>query len=218
MDPVLHYHVQRFTGFVAMNLTTVITIPTLSDLVPAMSVFGWIIIQQRLGYTFDWNLPWGNYRAGFGSTDADYWLGLERMHLLTSSQPYRLRVEVQERSANLWYSAEYWSFKIGDELNDKYRLEVSGYSGDAGDSFQFEGSKYSYSGDGNYYQNGMKFTTYDQDNDLHPTANCAASNEGGFWFKRCHMGCLTCKKDRFDWYTLSTSGHIANSRMLIKPQ
>ena len=29
---------------------------------------------------------------------------------------------------NRWYSAEYWSFKIGDELNTKYRLEVAGYS------------------------------------------------------------------------------------------
>jgi len=84
-----------------------------------MSVFGWIIFHQRIGYAFDWNLPWADYKAGFGSIDADFWLGLEKIHLLTSSQPYRLMVEVQERSTNLWYSAEYWSFKIGDELNDK---------------------------------------------------------------------------------------------------
>jgi len=36
------------------------------------------------------------------------------MHLLTSSQHYRLRVEVKDESDNLWYSAEYSSFKIGD--------------------------------------------------------------------------------------------------------
>jgi len=69
-------------------------------------------------------------KLAFKSIDADFWLGLERVHLLTSSQPYRLRVEVQNRTTNLWYSAEYWSFKIGDELNDKYRLEVAEYSRD----------------------------------------------------------------------------------------
>ena len=96
-----------------------------------MSVFGWIIFRQHLGYNYDWDLPWADYKAGFGSIDADFWLGLQKVHLVTSSQPYRLRVEVQERATELWYSAEYWTFKIGDELNDKYRLEVSGYSGDA---------------------------------------------------------------------------------------
>jgi len=204
-----------------MNLTTDITIPTQSDPVPVMSVFGWIMIQQRLGYTFDWNLPWDDYKAGFGSVYFDFWLGLEQIHLLTSSQPYRLRVEMQERSANLWYSAEYWSFKVGDELNYKYRLELSGYSGDAGDSLQWEGDKYNNSRFGQYYQNGMEFTTYDQDNDLLPTYNCAVGKKGGFWYNGCHMGCLTCKKEKFVWYTLNHSGNIGflvNSRMMIKPQ
>jgi len=98
-------------GFVAENVTIDVAIPTQSDPVPVMSVFGWIIINQHIGYTFDWNLPWADYKAGFGSIDADVWLGLERMHLLTSSRPYRLRIEVQLRSTNLWYIAEYWSFK-----------------------------------------------------------------------------------------------------------
>ena len=98
-------------GFVAKNVTIDIAVPTQSDPVPVISVFAWIIINQHLGYTFDWVLPWADYKAGFGSIDADFWLGLERIHLLTSSRPYRLRIEVQVRSTNLWYSAEYWSFK-----------------------------------------------------------------------------------------------------------
>jgi len=48
-------------------------------------------------------------------------------------------VEFQQMYTNRWYSAEYWSFKIGDELNTKYRLEVAGYSGDAGDALQYTG-------------------------------------------------------------------------------
>jgi len=174
-----------------------------------MSVFGWIIIHQHPGYSFDWQLPWADYKAGFGSIDADFWLGLEKMHLLTNSQPYRLRVEMQERSSNLWYAAEYWSFKIGDELNDKYRLEVAGYSGDAGDSLQHEGSS------GKFYHNGMKFTTHDQDNDELGTWNCAADRGGGWWYRSCFWACITCKQSKYEWATM---GYVANSRMMIKPQ
>jgi len=60
-----------------------------------MSVFGWIIILQRAVTSgAGWHyMSWDEYKAGFGSIDtADlkFWLGLEKMHLLTSSQPYRL--------------------------------------------------------------------------------------------------------------------------------
>jgi len=184
-----------------------------------MSVFGWIIIHQHLGLTFNWNLSWADYKAGFGSIDADFWLGLEKVHLLTSSQPFRLRVEMQQKPTNLWYSAEYWSFQIGDELNDKYRLEVSGYSGDAGDSLMYEGD---WNGNGNfgaYYHNGMKFTTHDQDNDDKASKNCAVARGGGWWYKNCYMACVTCGSCCYGWWTLPNSKyHIVNSRMMIKPQ
>ena len=205
------------TGFVAKNVATNITVPSQSDPVPVMSVFGWIVIQQRLGDTFDWNLTWADYKDGFGSIDADFWLGLEKVHLLTSSQPYRLRIEVQESSTNLWYSAEYWSFKIGDELNDKYRLELSAYSGDAGDALQYEGDWNGNGAIGNYYQKGMKFTTFDQDNDLKDDYNCASVGAGGFWFNGCSYACLTCNSTYNEWATLPNT-HVINSRMVIKPQ
>jgi len=86
-------------------------------------------------------------------------------------------VELQQASTNLWYSAEYWSFKIGDELNDN-RLEVSGYSGDAGDSLEYEGDWAGNGQFGDYLHNGQKFTTYDQDNDA-DDANWANNRGGG---------------------------------------
>jgi len=207
-----------FTGFVAENITTNITIPTQSDAVPVMSVFGWILIHQHLGYTFDWQLPWDDYKDGFGSTGADFWLGLEKVHLLTSSQPYRLRVEVQQKNTNLWFSAEYWSFQIGDELNDKYQLGVSRYSGDAGDSLQYEGDLNGNGHFGYYNHNGMKFTTYDQDNDNSGTGNCAPARGGGWWYNHCFWACLTCNSANYAWDTLPSIVHVVNSRMMIKPQ
>jgi len=210
-----------------MNLTADIKIPTQSTAVPVMSIFGWIMFHQHLGHIFDWNLPWADYKAGFGSTHGNFWLGLEKVHLLTSSQPYRLRVELQERSTNLWYSAEYWSFKIGDELNDQYRLEVAGYSGDAGDSLQYEGDWNGNQQFGYFYHNGMKFTTYDNDNDLR-SDNCATAKSGGWWYNRCFMACLMCEEENNGWWTLPQplidqttvvpQALVINSKMLIKPQ
>ena len=67
-----------------------VTIPTQPDSVTLMSVFGWIVIYQHIGDTFVWALPWADYKAGFGSIDGNFWFGLENMHLLTSTQSYRL--------------------------------------------------------------------------------------------------------------------------------
>ena len=60
-----------------------LSVPTQPGTVPVKSVFGWIIIHQHLGDGFDWRLPWADYKAGFGNTTSDFWLGLERLHLLT---------------------------------------------------------------------------------------------------------------------------------------
>ena len=203
-----------FAGFVAENRTVNIPFARQVHPRPVNSVFGWIIFHQHLGYTFDWQLNWVDYKAGFGSIDADFWLGLETLHLLTSSQPYRLRVEMEDRSTNLWVSAEYWSFTIGDELNDKYRLDVAGYSGDAGDGLNYEGD---WDGDGNFgifNHNGMKFTTQDQDNDP-ATGNCAPDRGGGWWYNSCFWACLTCAEAESEW---SPQYDPVNSRMMIKPQ
>ena len=198
-------------------MTINITIPTQPDAVPVMSVFGWIIIHQHLGFSFNWNLNWADYKAGFGSVDADFWLGLQKVHILTNCRTYHLRVELQESSTNLWYSAEYWSFKIGDELNDKYRLEVSGQSGDAGDPLHHKGDWKGNGQFGYYYHDGMKFTTSDQDNDKSEAGNCASNRGGGWWYNRCYIACLTCSSTHSQWPTLSNPS-IASSRMMIKPQ
>jgi len=53
-------------------------------------------------------------------------MGLERLHLLTTSGNYRLRLEWQEAVTHYWFSTEYWIFFIDDEAAN-YMLHVSGY-------------------------------------------------------------------------------------------
>ena len=92
-----------------------------------MSIFGWVIIQKKaLASGFNWNRSWSAYVNGFGSAGSDFWIGLERMALLTSSGGHRLRVEVKQKTTGKWYSAEYTSFSVGD-ANTEYTLHVNGF-------------------------------------------------------------------------------------------
>jgi len=109
------------------NNTITLTIPTQGS-IPVISISDWIMFMHRdLASGFNWNLTWNDYKDGFGSSDSeDFWMGLERLHLLTTSGSYRLRLEFQEQSTGYWLSTEYWSFYIDDEAS-QYRLHVSGY-------------------------------------------------------------------------------------------
>ena len=93
-----------------------------------ISIADWIVIANRAVATgFNWNQSWTNYKDGFGSSDSDdFWLGLERLHLLTTSGSYRLRLEWQQAVTDYWLSTEYWNFYIDDEVAS-YKLHVSGY-------------------------------------------------------------------------------------------
>ena len=82
------------------------------------------------------------------------------------------------RTDGNWYTAEYSQFHISNEA-DKYRLSVSGYSGDAGDAMASENIDESYRAD------GMQFSTADSDNDGTSSHNCAALRDHGWWFNGC---------------------------------
>ena len=113
-----------YADAVADEVNDTVNVPTQAS-VPVQLIFGWIIWMRRIGNSFNWQLKWSSYKTGFGSFDGDnFWLGLERMHLLTSSSRYRLRVEFQ--FSDQWFSVEYWSFAIGGEMTTQYRLTVDG--------------------------------------------------------------------------------------------
>ena len=177
----------------------------------ASSVYGWIIIEQKLDDSTDFNLNWTDYRAGFGIPGGNFWIGLERMHQMTSTAPYRLRIEIQATCNNLWYSAEYDTFLIDNEAL-QYAIHVSGYIGDAGDSLQ-------YTGVARWYHNGMKFTTKDRKNDNSVICNCAAFYQGGSWFNACNYFLLTGTNNEWDSLTSAVglpSYQLCAARMMIK--
>ena len=56
--------------------------------------------------------------------------GNEKLHKMTEQDPYILRIELEDFDNENRY-AEYQSFTVGN-AESKYRLDIDGYSGDAG--------------------------------------------------------------------------------------
>ncbi|XP_067296618.1 microfibril-associated glycoprotein 4-like [Pseudorasbora parva] len=131
---------------------------------------GWTVIQRRMDGSVNFYQPWKEYKSGFGNVQSEYWLGLENMHQLTRNRKYMLRVDLEDFDGRTGF-AQYSTFSVGPET-DGYRLQVSGFTdGGAGDSLA--------------YHNGMKFTTFDKDQDPE-VGNCAKQYIGAFWYKACH--------------------------------
>ncbi|XP_068105089.1 ficolin-1-like [Hyperolius riggenbachi] len=132
---------------------------------------GWIVFQRRVDGSVDFYRDWKAYKTGFGSRLTEFWLGNDNIHQLTSSGTWELRVDLQD-SDFVRYSAKYNSFKVLGE-SEKYKLLLGSFvGGNAEDSFSGH--------------NGNMFTTLDQDNDAHNSANCATTYKGGWWYTECH--------------------------------
>uniref|UniRef100_A0A182F376 Fibrinogen C-terminal domain-containing protein n=1 Tax=Anopheles albimanus TaxID=7167 RepID=A0A182F376_ANOAL len=47
---------------------------------------GWIVIQNRYNGSLDFDRGWNEFRDGFGDLDKEFWLGLEKVHLITKAR------------------------------------------------------------------------------------------------------------------------------------
>ncbi|XP_071160814.1 fibrinogen-like protein A [Mytilus edulis] len=130
----------------------------------------WTVIQKRFDGSVEFNRNWKDYENGFGDKHGEFWLGNKNIAQLTSEGNHEFRIDVEDWDGKKHY-AVYGKFSIGD-ASTKYRLTISNYSGNAGDGMS--------------YFNGMKFSTYDHDNDKF-SGNCADDSnlKGGWWYNNC---------------------------------
>ncbi|XP_078664669.1 microfibril-associated glycoprotein 4-like [Branchiostoma floridae x Branchiostoma belcheri] len=172
---------------------------------------GWTVFQRRQDGTVDFYRGWADYKTGFPSNlNGEFWLGNDKLHRLTEQKAYGLRVDLEDTTGNTAYAA-YSSFSITDE-SDQYRLTVSGYSGDAGDSMT--------------PHNGHRFSTKDSDNDVH-AGHCSRIYKGAWWYYQCHhsnlnglyhLGAHSSHADGVNWY--HWKGHrysLKRTTMKIRP-
>ncbi|KAM8715560.1 hypothetical protein ACLKA7_002587 [Drosophila subpalustris] len=113
---------------------------------------------------------WMENKNGFGNLDGEFFIGLDKIHALTTDRRHELLVLLEDNDGIEAFET-YDDFKIGNE-DTQYILDTVGTAkGTAGDSLIFH--------------RGMKFTTLDNDNDDWPGVNCALANTGGWWYKNC---------------------------------
>ncbi|KAI8510370.1 hypothetical protein Bbelb_112860 [Branchiostoma belcheri] len=135
---------------------------------------GWTVFQRRQDGSVPFNRTWEEYRQGFGNKAGEYWLGNDLLHFLTSQESYKLRIDLESWGGEKRF-AEYNTFRVGNAEHN-YRLEVSGYQGNAGDSMTIN--------------NGMSFSTIDKDNDVLRGSCSQHRGKGGWWFRACGSALL----------------------------
>ncbi|XP_004602187.2 fibroleukin [Sorex araneus] len=135
---------------------------------------GWTVLQARLDGSTNFTRTWQDYKTGFGNLQREFWLGNEKIHLLTKSKEMILRVDLEDFNDVKLY-ALYDHFYVANEFL-KYRLHIGNYNGTAGDALHFS----------KHYNHDLKFfTTPDRDNDRYPSGNCGLYYSSGWWFDAC---------------------------------
>ncbi|XP_056331708.1 mucin-2 [Danio aesculapii] len=133
---------------------------------------GWTVFQRRMDGSTDFFRSWRDYSKGFGLLSGEFWLGNDVLHTLTNLAAMSLRIDL--RSGNDTAFAHYANFSISSEANH-YAIDLSGYSGTAGDSMK--------------YHKGRPFSTRDKDPDK-LSIHCAKAYMGGWWYKNCYKANL----------------------------
>ena len=160
---------------------------------------GWIVIQRnKQDSLVDFNKNWTDYEIGFGDLNTEFWYGLKTIHFLTDNGQWEMRVDYQENDKR-WSYLHYNQFSVGS-ASEEYPLTVGGFTGAGTDWFNYQ----------SHPQNGMKFSTPDNDNDKNG-GNCAAHYKSGWWYNNCYYININRQPS-------SVSNYILFSEMKIRPK
>ena len=86
------------------------------------------MFQRRMDGSVDFYREWVEYKNGFGNLTGEFWLGLEKVHRLTSATVNsELRVDIEEFGGKTAH-ATYVDFKVADENSD-FEIDFGNYSG-----------------------------------------------------------------------------------------
>ncbi|ALC40385.1 maker622 [Drosophila busckii] len=134
---------------------------------------GWTLIMRK--EIFHFNRTWSEYKHGFGDLNGEFFIGLEKIHLMTKFQPHELLIKLPYDPNHYGY---FDNFSIGNETQS-YRIDALGAH--SGRRSILEGNLH------------VKFSTLDRDSD-EETINCASDYWFGWWYKRClYSYPLECK-------------------------
>ncbi|XP_065901473.1 fibrinogen-like protein A [Dysidea avara] len=174
---------------------------------------GWTVIQRRKDGSENFHRSWLDYEKGFGDLNGEFWYGLKSLYCLTRTCQWELRIDFQlDNTTESRDYIHYTNFKVGSS-SEEYPLTISGFTGDT-ITDPFSTGKH----------NGMKFSTYDNDND-NWGASCSvridnARKNGGWWFYYCWHINLNCQYSPIQYGSILIAGGWKNPRwieMKIRP-
>lgn len=130
---------------------------------------GWTIILRRTDGSVDFYRDWNTYKKGFGELDGEFFLGLDKIHAMTSERSQQLLVDLEDFEQTKRFEL-YERFAIDNE-EYKFALHTLGKAyGSAGDSLRIH--------------HGMKFSTFDR-HYANYSSNCAEKYHGAWWYNAC---------------------------------
>lgn len=166
---------------------------------------GWTVVQRRLNSSMAFNKSWVEFEEGFGNLTSEFWYGLKALHVMTTQGTWEMRVELEYTTGKLDY-VHYNHVEVrGPE--DGYRLNLSS---EVEEKFREKDFMKLFS--------GMRFSTYDRDNDGTGTINCAQWQQGGWWYPpSCRADGSFNLNARLLNRWRSSSIQLARTEMKIRP-
>ena len=119
--------VKQWVEFIRSTPMVQVPVPLMYTVIRKKTGGGWTVFQKRLDGSVDFYRGWNDYKKGFGNLNGEFWLGLVKINRLTSSDRYKLRVDLEDTEGKTAY-AEYNLFAITGEWAD-YQLSLGSYSG-----------------------------------------------------------------------------------------
>ncbi|XP_047446599.1 angiopoietin-related protein 3-like [Mugil cephalus] len=132
------------------------------------SDFGETVIQRRREGSVNFDQTWDKYENGFGDFQGEFWLGLRKIHSLSSQGNSVLHIQLEDWKQDR-HSIEYRFHLGGPDSN--YTIHLTHLSGNLPDPMS--------------NHTDMMFSTKDRDNDKNQDSSCAQQQAGGWWFNAC---------------------------------
>jgi angiopoietin 2 len=150
---------------------------------------GWTVVQRQFHGDVDFNRNYKDYTKGFGSVSGDHWLGLDKMHALTTilGNTSSLRIDFELYTGEGGYQL-YADVSVDTSVSG-YKLHVTGTPQDLSTLAVPKAPTSSYGYEyGLHWNKGRQFSTIDHDVDGHGCPSSAySSGGGGWWFNWCSM-------------------------------
>ncbi|XP_032309081.2 microfibril-associated glycoprotein 4-like [Drosophila ananassae] len=128
---------------------------------------GWMEVYFKIGMFFgptEFHRTFDNYINGFNTLEGGHFIGLEKLHILTSRKPHEALVFNYKDTR---YKVKCDNFVMGDRSEGYSLKQLDGCVGDTRVLNLIQGTK---------------FSTFDHDRDGNPDHNWAEETDHGFWF------------------------------------